>query len=137
MTRRTTIFALVATACLLGGTAAVVAGAFGKTDQKTDAKVGLAGGVVGSTRIQAEADTASTQPVSIPVSDSGGGSGSTVVVPPHPASQRPQALIVRAENPTDAALNGAVTTVPFGGGTPSVAKVFCERLYIGGPGVSA
>ncbi len=133
MPRRTVVFLVIAAACLFGGAAAVVAGAIGKTSQKTNARVGVVGTVVGATRIEAQADSAQSAPVRVPVSFGDAQTGSTPVVPPHPGPQRPQTLIVRAQNPTDIALNGAVTSIPIGGGTPRVAKVFCERLDFSGP----
>lgn len=135
MARRRLAFAVVAAACVLGGIAVVVVGAFGPSTQTTSAKVGLASVPIGRlvslrTIVGTSSTSSASQP---PVDDPDGPAGAKDPVAPHPSPQQPETVLVRAQNPTNPRLNGAVTTVPIDGGAPSVAKIFCERLYISGP----
>ena len=134
LTRRGLAFAVIAAACVLGGIAVVVIGAFGPSTQTTNAKVGLGSVPIGRlASLRTIAGAASTSPASPALDDADGVAGSRQPVAPHPIPQQPEMVLVRAQNPTNPRLNGAVTTVPIVGGAPSVAKIFCERLYISGP----
>jgi hypothetical protein len=129
------VFAVVATACVLGGIAVVVIGAFGPSTQTTSAKVGLGSVPIGRlASLGTIAGTASSSPASpVPVDDADGVAGARDPVAPHPSPEQPESVLVRAQNPTNPRLNGAVTTAPIADGALSVAKIFCERLYISGP----
>jgi hypothetical protein len=135
MRGRTAIFAVVAALCVFGGIGSVVMGALGKTSQNTDAKVGVVGTIpVGRlAALHADSDSSALPAAPVQTAEPGPGDAMTAVVAPHPSPEAPRTLIVRAQNPTNLALNGAITTIPIGGGAPSVAKSFCERLDFSGP----
>ena len=136
-TKRNAAFAMIAAACVLGGIAVVLVGAFGSNAQRTTVKVGVGSGPVGQLTsfktILASSDTPpapSASPAPLPFTHVPAGAQSPVA--PHPGAQ-PQGVLVRAQNPTNPRLNGSVTAVSFAGGTPRVEKIFCERLYFSGP----
>lgn len=136
-TKRNAAFAIIAAACVLGAIAVVVVGALGSNAQITSAKVGVASGPVGQLTsfkaILASSDSAPASPgaaAPLPFTDVPAGAQDPAA--PHPGAQ-PQAVLVRAQNPTNPRLNGAVTVVTFAGGTPRTEKIFCERLYFSGP----
>jgi hypothetical protein len=136
VTRRGIAFVVIAAACVLGGIAVVVVGALGMTTQRTNAKVGLGTVPIAQlTSFKTIVDAAQPTPTPSPAAadDRDGVVGAQDPVAPHPGPQRPQTVLVRAQNPTDGRLNGAVTTVALSGGAPRVSKIFCERLYFSGP----
>jgi hypothetical protein len=134
--RRGVAFAVIAVMCVFGGIAVVGVGALGKTTQTTSAKVGLGPVPIAqltSLKTVVGSPKPTPAPSAAPADDPDGVAGARDPVAPHPGPQRPQTVLVRAQNPTDGRLNGAVTTVAISGGAPRVSKIFCERLYFSGP----
>ncbi len=137
MTRRGLAFAGITAACIVAGVVVVLVGALGSHKQVTSAKVGLGTVPIGQlvslkTILGPTAGAATDGSSTATTVDTDGVPGSQDPVAPHPG-QRPQAVLVRAQNPTNPRLNGTVTTVNVNGGTPHAAKLFCERLYFSGP----
>jgi hypothetical protein len=137
--RRRVAIAVIAAACVLGGIAVVVVGAVGRSTPTTSAKVGTGpvpiGRLVSLRTIvgPSSRSSGSSSPAPAPADAADGPAGAKDPVAPHPSPKQPETVLVRAQNPTNPRLNEAVTTVPIDGGAPSVARIFCERLYISGP----
>ena len=139
MAKRGAAFAVIAVACVVGGIVVVVIGALGSNAQVTNVKVGVSSsGPVGrltSFRTILTSPTSSppapTSRSPLPFTDVPAGAQDPVA--PRAGSERPQMVLVRAQNPTNPRLNGSVTAVPFAGADPQPKQLFCERLYFSGP----
>ena len=134
---RQKLFAAVAALCVIGAGVALLFGALSSHSSNTNARVGLdahaivvQGNPVQKARnVETSPDAPSAPPPpQVPISERGIEPGTRSPTPPHPATQRPSAVVVRAQNPGNPRLNGALTIVPIGGGTPKVDKLFCERI---------